>query len=213
MTDTPKKVYVSYDQIHQLCQAAGEVILRDFRPDLILAIGGGGFIPARILRTFLKVPGQKNIPIQAIGLVLYEDLGTGVEEQIGAEVQRIQWLDFSTMGGKSLLGKRILIVDEVDDTRTTLHYAVRELLKDATSQAEAVGQTLKESHTEFGVFVVHNKNKPKKAELDDLMDMSRYFVGKEVGGEWVCYPWESLDIVQHTKLAQEQAAAGENTVV
>lgn len=114
-----EKVYVSYDQIHTLCQVTGERILKEFRPDLIIAIGGGGFIPARILRTFLKVHGQKNIPIQAIGLVLYEDLGTGVEEQIGTEVQRIQWLDFSTLGGASLVGKRILIVDEVDDTRTT----------------------------------------------------------------------------------------------
>lgn len=114
-----EKVYVSYDQIHTLCQVTGDRILKEFRPDLIIAIGGGGFIPARILRTFLKVHGQKNIPIQAIGLVLYEDLGTGVEEQIGTEVQRIQWLDFSTLGGASLVGKRILIVDEVDDTRTT----------------------------------------------------------------------------------------------
>lgn len=55
------KSYVSYDQIHILCQRAGEKILKEFPPDLVIAIGGGGFIPARIMRTFLKVPGQKNI--------------------------------------------------------------------------------------------------------------------------------------------------------
>lgn len=184
-----KKVYVSYDQIHMLCQKTGERILAEFRPDLIIAIGGGGFIPARILRTFLKVPGQKNIPIQAIGLVLYEDLGTGVEEQIGAEVQRIQWLDFSTLGGASLVGKRILIVDEVDDTRTTLHYALRELKKDSTRQAKEKGV---EDNTEFGIFVVHNKNKPKRGELDGLMNMKQYYTGAEVGDEWICYPVSSL---------------------
>lgn len=180
-----EKVYVSYDQIHTLCQKTGERILAEFRPDLIIAIGGGGFIPARILRTFLKVPGQKNIPIQAIGLVLYEDLGTGVEEQIGTEVQRIQWLDFSTLGGASLVGKRILIVDEVDDTRTTLHYALRELKKDSTRQANEKGS---EDNTQFGIFVVHNKNKPKRGELEGLMDMARYYAGAEVGDEWICYP-------------------------
>lgn len=45
---------------------------------MFIAIGGGGFIPARILRTQLKndVNGKKrNIPIQAVGLVLYEDMG------------------------------------------------------------------------------------------------------------------------------------------
>lgn len=48
-------------------------------PDLFIAIGGGGFIPARILRTFCKytLDGtvKKNIPIQAVGLVLYESMG------------------------------------------------------------------------------------------------------------------------------------------
>jgi len=34
--------------------------------------GGGGFIPARILRTFLKSHRPNHLPIQAIGLTLYE---------------------------------------------------------------------------------------------------------------------------------------------
>ena len=52
-------------------------IKEEFRPDLIVAIGGGGFYPARVLRTYLKVQSkvdpnkQRNIPIQAIGLSLY----------------------------------------------------------------------------------------------------------------------------------------------
>jgi hypoxanthine phosphoribosyltransferase len=57
-------------------------------PDLFIAIGGGGFIPARILRTFCKttVDGtvKKNIPIQAVGLVLYESMG-GVSHFISVE--------------------------------------------------------------------------------------------------------------------------------
>lgn len=47
-------------------------------PTLFIAIGGGGFIPARILRTFLKTTTEgkkRNIPIQAVGLTLYESMG------------------------------------------------------------------------------------------------------------------------------------------
>lgn len=47
-------------------------------PDLFIAIGGGGFIPARILRTFCKNienGAKRNIPIQAVGLYLYESMG------------------------------------------------------------------------------------------------------------------------------------------
>jgi uncharacterized protein len=103
-----------------MCQDGAKRILDEFNPNVMIAIGGGGFVPARILRTFLKRQGAKNIPIVAIGLSLYEDIPQkeGPEEEAGVEVIRTQWLDFSTIGVQDLIGKRILIVDEVDDTRT-----------------------------------------------------------------------------------------------
>lgn len=61
----------------QIAETA-KVIKEEFNPDLMVAIGGGGFYPARVLRTYLKVPSKvdpaklRNIPIQAIGLSLYE---------------------------------------------------------------------------------------------------------------------------------------------
>ena len=50
------------------------------------------------------------MPSEAIGLSLYEELGLGTEEKLGKEVVRTQWLDFSTLGSRSLLGRRVLIV-------------------------------------------------------------------------------------------------------
>ncbi|KIR34410.1 hypothetical protein I352_02656 [Cryptococcus deuterogattii MMRL2647] len=69
---------LSYNDIHKAIQDTAVEIKKKFAPTLFIAIGGGGFIPARILRTQLKndVNGKKrNIPIQAVGLVLYEDMG------------------------------------------------------------------------------------------------------------------------------------------
>ena len=139
--------------MHKLCQEAAPEILAKFQPQLLIAIGGGGYVPARILRSFLKKPGSPNIPIQAIGLSLYESLPTtNVEEQPGTKVTRTQWLDLSALGEMdNLVGKRILIVDEVDDTRTTLEYAVRELEKDVETARERLGG----EKTEFGIFVLH----------------------------------------------------------
>lgn len=123
----------------------------------MIAIGGGGYVPARILRSFLKKPGSPNIPIQAIGLSLYETLGNEEDDQIetpGTKVTRTQWLDLSALGSmKNLVGKRILIVDEVDDTRTTLEYAVRELEKDVETARQALGGD--QPKTEFSIFVLH----------------------------------------------------------
>ena len=138
-------------------------MLASFQPQLMIAIGGGGYVPARILRSFLKQAGGPNIPIQAIGLSLYEQLPEsnpksgattpGAVEQIGTKVTRTQWLDLSSLGEmENLVGKRILIVDEVDDTRTTLEYAVKELEKDVEAARQKLGV---QGETKFSIFVLH----------------------------------------------------------
>lgn len=87
-------------------------------------------VPARVLRTFLKKPSEldptkmRNIPIQAIGLSLYEEVSGTSVGQLGREVVRTQWLDIGSVAvagennqkveeGKlagGLLGKNVLIV-------------------------------------------------------------------------------------------------------
>ncbi|CZR61212.1 probable xanthine phosphoribosyl transferase [Phialocephala subalpina] len=207
------KEYVTYNQVHKLCQEAAPRILEDFKPQLMIAIGGGGYVPARILRSFLKQPGSPNIPIQAIGLSLYEALPSthpsgantpGDVEQLGTKVTRTQWLDLNSLGDmENLVGKRILIVDEVDDTRTTLEYAVKELEKDVEIARQKLGG--KGEKTVFSVFVLHNKDKSKKGSLpEDMLKDSRYLAARTVGDVWICYPWEATDIDEHDAMAEKQ---------
>ncbi|KAI9820215.1 MAG: hypoxanthine-guanine phosphoribosyltransferase [Pycnora praestabilis] len=186
-----QKVYVSYNQVHRLCQESAERILNDFKPTLMIAIGGGGYVPARILRSFLKRPGSANISIQAIGLSLYEDLGKDADiEEPGTKVTRTQWLDLSSLEMANLIGKNILIVDEVDDTRTTLEYAVKELQKDVETARKKAGR--EGEKTSFSIFVLHNKDKPKKGHLPvDMLDENRYLAARTVPDVWICYPWEA----------------------
>ncbi|KAI4096743.1 MAG: hypothetical protein LQ348_006069 [Seirophora lacunosa] len=202
-----EKVYVTYNEVHKLCQASAGRILDAFKPNLMIAIGGGGYVPARILRSFLKRPSAPNIPIQAIGLSLYEQLPsskpTDPVETPGTKVTRTQWLDLSSLEMNNLVGKSILIVDEVDDTRTTLEYAVRELQKDVEAAAQKLGSSEK---TQFSIFVLHNKDKTKKGYLpQDMTDDERYLAARTVSDVWICYPWEATDIDEHDKLAASQA--------
>ena len=174
--------------MHKLCQASSKQILDDFKPNLMIAIGGGGYVPARILRyaspftigiprpdsfrSFLKQPDSRNIPIQAIGLSLYESLSTvsNPDEQVeapGTRVTRTQWLDLSSLEMANLVGKNVLIVDEVDDTRTTLEYAVRELEKDVENTRQemiAAGKGEQyQTKTRFSVFVLHVRGVSSKS--------------------------------------------------
>jgi len=142
-------------------------------------------------RSFLKQPGAPNIPIQAIGLSLYESLGTETEvEQLGTKVTRTQWLDLSSLEMKNLIGKNVLIVDEVDDTRTTLEYAVRELQKDVETATQQSGRSGEK--TTFSIFVLHNKDKQKKGHLpQDMLSENRYLAAVTVSDVWINYPWEA----------------------
>ena len=211
-------------------------VREEFNPDLMVAIGGGGFFPARVLRTFLKKRDEKNpsklrnVPIQAIGLSLYEEVEGESAEKIGTEVIRTQWLDTGRVDPEAkkrndaggLLGKNILIVDEVDDSRTTLHYAYHELLKDVRKALESYTPEERQQlrPTRFAIFVVHNKLGPKRAELpvlegpameeivDGVSTGVYYYAAETTPPVWIEFPWEMTDIQEHNRLAAIAKAHG-----
>ena len=54
--DQSDKYYLSYRQIHETVkQLARRIEAAGFDPDVVVAIGTGGFIPARILKTFISM--------------------------------------------------------------------------------------------------------------------------------------------------------------
>ncbi|KAK7056191.1 hypothetical protein VNI00_002743 [Paramarasmius palmivorus] len=228
MSNEVKHWHVTYNDIHNLIRKCTPKIASEFNPDLLLAIGMFfhasfpplhvcsnrntiqvegqfqllllGFFPARVMRTFLREQTtNKTLQIQAIGLSLYEPVEGTSAEQIGQEVIRTQWLGADA--GKMLVGKRILIVDEVDDTRKTLGYALSELQKDVEAELlnhpESQRDALRAA-TKFGIFVVHNKKKPKLAELPPG---TPYYAGADVDDLWLDYPWEATNIEEHDQLA------------
>ena len=157
--------YLTYNEIHRTIRNLADRILdSDFDPDVIVAIGTGGFIPARIIRTFI------DRPILTVGLQHYNKANRPTEIP-----RKIQWIDEVE---KKLPGKKVLLVDEVDDTRVTLEYCLNELLRHKPA--------------EIAVAVLHNKRKKKTGVIPDKI--SRYYVGKELDNRWICYPWDADDI-------------------
>ncbi|KAF8343404.1 hypothetical protein F5887DRAFT_886674 [Amanita rubescens] len=198
MADEIQHLHVTYNDIHNLIRSATPQIAREFNPDLLIAIG---FFPARVMRTLLRAEtNNKTLQIQAIGLSLYEPVPGTTVEQLGQEVIRTQWLGSDAK--KLLVGKRNLIIDEVDDSRKTLHYALSELQKDVDIELLAYPEQERQqlrAATQFGVFVVHNKIKVK---LADLPIGTPYYAGTEVGNVWLEYPWEAINIEEHDGLAR-----------
>jgi hypoxanthine phosphoribosyltransferase len=173
------KYYLSYEQIHATIRKLAFDIQRDgFEPDVIVAIGTGGFIPARILKTFLKKP------ILTVGISYY-----GPDNKPAKTPHTIQWIDEVE---KKLAGRKVLLVDEVDDSRVTLEYCLRELLRHGAC--------------EIAIAVLHNKAKEKKGKIP--REITRYFAGQELEDRWICYPWDAEDIDEHQKKTQASSGQG-----
>ncbi len=169
-----KKQYLTYNKIHQtIARLSKEILASGFDPDVIVAIGTGGFIPARILKTFI------NRPILTVGLSYYDENNQPKEAPV-----KIQWIDEVET---KLKGKKILLVDEVDDSRVTLEYCLRELLR--------------HKPLEMAVAVLHNKNKEKKGVIPQ--EITHYFAGEILEDNWICYPWDAEDIDEQDRIARE----------
>ena len=141
---------------------------------LLWAIGGGGFIPARMLRCFLE------IPIYAVTTAYYDSDNEG---QVTEEIKKVQWLDPVP---EVLEGKNVLVVDEVDDSRVTMEFCLNEFLK--------------EKFNTVGVAVLHEKIKAKTGKIPDGIP---YFSGLTVEDLWINYPWDAENIDEHNRLAAE----------
>ena len=56
---------------------------------------------------------------------------------------------------------------------------------------------------------MQNKDKTKKGTLPhDMTNNGRYLAARTVGDEWICDPWEAIDIDEHDENAKRQKAAG-----
>lgn len=167
-----KKIWYSYDDIHKTVkQIAEKIQASGVQYDAMIAIGGGGFIPARMLRCFLDVP------IYAVTTTYYLDETTGATAD---RIRKVQWLDPIP---EELRGKNILVVDEVDDSRVTMEFVLTELQK--------------ENFNRIGFAVLHNKDKPKTGKMPEGID---YFSGIDTGDWWINYPWDAEDIDEHNRL-------------
>ncbi len=95
----------SWDYLYELCLELAEMIERSgFKPDLIVGIARGGWIPARLLSDFLSNPNITSIKVEfyvGIGETMNEPV---VTQDIPVDVRNL----------------KVLVVDDVADTGKSL---------------------------------------------------------------------------------------------
>ena len=103
---------ISWRRVYVLARKLAYMIVDDnFKPDVIVAIARGGYVPARILCDFLAVSTLASIRIE--------------HYLPGASKQKIARLTDPL--AINITGKNVLLVDDVNDTGDTLELAVKHL--------------------------------------------------------------------------------------
>lgn len=179
--------HLTYADVHRHVKDAksqlGHMFGPNTRPDVLLAISGGGLIPARIVRTVL---GSPSVPILSVGVHTYND---DTKAKFSQTHFIYQWLEEQTLKECALSNKNILICDDVDDSGATLHCIVKRLQEDLRRYGADEGNV--------SVFVLHQKQ--RSTELSEK-ESNKVDLGSGVyhacisnfpRDTWIIYPWEN----------------------
>jgi len=103
---------ISWAEVERLCQRLAALIKESgYRPDLVIAIGRGGYVPARLLCDYMHIMELTSIKI--------EHYLSGANRQEEAVIRHPLKAD--------IRGLRVLVVDDVNDTGDTLEAATQHL--------------------------------------------------------------------------------------
>lgn len=112
-----KCTFPSWEKIHDECKkVAKQVVKSGYKPDVVVALSRGGFIPARTICDLLVIKDLISIKVDHWGITATKDGKARLRYPVDAD----------------LAGKKALIVDDITDTGESLSLAtkwIRENLK------------------------------------------------------------------------------------
>lgn len=102
---------MSWERFHALArQLAFAIRQARFHPDLIVAIGRGGYMPARIVSDYLDI---------------YDLTDIRIEHYRGVHRERVARVRYPL--ATDIAGKRVLLIDDVSDSGSTFETAIQHL--------------------------------------------------------------------------------------
>jgi xanthine phosphoribosyltransferase len=153
---TPHLSYISHDRfLADLETLAKQLEASDWRPDFLVGIGRGGLVPAAYLSHRTGI---------AMLSVDHSSGDPGFADDLLAK-----------LAAKSQDGLRILIVDDINDSGTTIAY-----LRQAIERQGGV-----EDHVRVAVLINNSRSKAK----------AEFFaaeINRDVDKDWFVFPWEAV---------------------
>ena len=156
-TSNPKYEAPGWDQIYQMLLDLAQQIRRDeYKPDVIVGVSRGGWPPARVMSDLLQNPNLANMKVE-----FYKDIGVRNKKPRITQPATIE-----------VIGKRVLVVDDVSDTGHSLRVVANHLRR---KPAE-----------ELRVCTIYMK--PQSIYRPDYYSRTTR--------KWIIFPWERLEAVR-----------------
>ena len=166
-----KKVFVSWQDVENHTQEILRQIQRDaWLPDYVVGLTRGGLVPANFISQYL------DIPMETLKVSLRDD---------NSQPESNLWMAEDAFGDNENGGKKILIVDDINDTGATLNYIKQDWQSSCLSNDERWLNDVWGNNVRVAVLF---DNEASKSELD--INYSSVTINKAEEDQWIVFPWE-----------------------
>lgn len=180
-----KKVYYSWSMIEgAVLEIARQMSAHDWKPDYIVGLTRGGLVPANLLSQYTGIPMHTlNVSLRdsstgpESNLWMAEDALGVVPSERSKEFGGNKWVE--------RLKKKILIVDDINDTGSTINW-IKEDWPSGCFPGDPEWNQVWGDNVRFAVLT-HNQ----ASEFKDP-DYNVWTVNKAEEDCWLVYPWEDF---------------------
>jgi xanthine phosphoribosyltransferase len=160
-----KKIYYTWQDVERQTQEILRQLQRDaWRPDYVVGLTRGGLVPANLISQYLSVP------METLKVSLRDD---------NAQPESNLW-----MAEDAFEQRRILIVDDINDSGATLNWIKEDwmsgALPDNPKWTEIWGDTVRVA------VLVDNESSASKLNIN----YSAVDLNKSEEDSWIVFPWE-----------------------
>ena len=162
-----KKIFLTWQDVENQTQEILRQLQQDqWRPDYVVGLTRGGLVPANLISQYLECP------METLKVSLRDDT---------SQPESNLW-----MAEDAYMNKKILIVDDINDTGATLNYIKQDwpsgCMPDTNRWNDVWGGNVR-------VAVLYD-NESSKSEL--TVDYSAVTINKAEEDVWIDFPWESF---------------------
>jgi hypoxanthine phosphoribosyltransferase len=170
------KLPITYNELVRLVnKICREILISNWRPDYIVGITRGGLIPAVMISQYL------NVPMHSLNVTLRD--GNECESNLWMAEDAFGYAIYDPMcSGNGR--KRILIVDDINDTGATLDWIINDWPSGCFPD-EPAWKEVWNNNVKFAVIV---DNLASKCSVK--MDFVGMEVNKTENDIWIDFPWE-----------------------